>query len=199
MRFRGKKGTIKLAELLKCNLRTVRAYLLREDFQRFWDYRLPACVGRFVTEWCSRVMRSRIKPMKRVAKMLRRHHELILNWFRAKGTISSGVVVGFSDGSGHQNRLVPSTWSLAGAGIHPQVLVRRQKKQAVARGRGVFFTGANCLLCWPKNGRFDGRRPATVFQNLCGVREWAYAFDEPTTYPLGGLFLRHSAIACPPW
>ena len=34
--------------------------------------------------------------MKRVAKMLRRHHELILNWFRAKGTISSGVVEGLN-------------------------------------------------------------------------------------------------------
>ena len=90
------KQTVRLAELLKCNLRTVRAYLLREDFQRFWDYRLPACAGRFVTEWCNRAMRSRLGPMKRVAKMLRRHHELILNWFRAKGTISSGVVEGLN-------------------------------------------------------------------------------------------------------
>ena len=56
------KQTVKLAELLKYNLRTVRAYLLREDFQRFWDYRLAACAGRFVTEWCTRVMRSRVGP-----------------------------------------------------------------------------------------------------------------------------------------
>ena len=33
------KQTVKLAELLKYNLRTVRAYLLREDFQRFWEYK----------------------------------------------------------------------------------------------------------------------------------------------------------------
>ena len=38
------KQTVKLSELLKYNLRTVRAYLLREDFQRFWEYRSP-CVG----------------------------------------------------------------------------------------------------------------------------------------------------------
>src|SRR3954469_11637103 len=30
------KQTVKLSELLKYNLRTVRAHLLREDFQRFW-------------------------------------------------------------------------------------------------------------------------------------------------------------------
>ncbi len=41
-------------------------------------------------------MRSRLKPLKRVARLLRRHHELILNWFRAKGTISSGVVEGLN-------------------------------------------------------------------------------------------------------
>lgn len=90
------KQTVKLAEILKYNLRSVRAYLQREDFQRFWEYTSPGWAGRFLKEWCSRVMRSRIQPMKKVAQMLRRHHDLILNWFRAKGTISSGVVEGLN-------------------------------------------------------------------------------------------------------
>ena len=29
--------TVKLSEVLKYNLRTVRAYLLREEFQRLWE------------------------------------------------------------------------------------------------------------------------------------------------------------------
>ena len=41
-------------------------------------------------------MRSRLGPMKKVARSLQRHHDLILNWFRAAGTISSGVVEGFN-------------------------------------------------------------------------------------------------------
>jgi transposase len=36
------KQTVKLSELLKYNLRTVRAYLLREDFQRLWEYKSAA-------------------------------------------------------------------------------------------------------------------------------------------------------------
>jgi transposase len=40
---------VKLAELLKCNLKAVRSYLLREDFQRFWEYRQPV-VGEPVPE-----------------------------------------------------------------------------------------------------------------------------------------------------
>jgi transposase len=39
-------------------------------------------------------MRSRLAPMKKVAKGLRRHRYLILNWFRANGTGSSGVAEG---------------------------------------------------------------------------------------------------------
>jgi transposase len=90
------KQTVKLAEVLKYNLQTVRAYLHREEFQRFWEYRSPFWAGQFLREWCQRVMRSRIAPMKKVARMLRTHHELLLNWFRAKGTVSSGVVEGLN-------------------------------------------------------------------------------------------------------
>ena len=39
-------------------------------------------------------MRSRLKPMKKVAKTIRAHRQLILNWFEAKGAISLGAVEG---------------------------------------------------------------------------------------------------------
>ena len=91
------KQTVKLAELVKYNLRSVRAYLLKEDFQRFWVYVSPTWAGRFLDEWCTRTMRSRLEPMQRVARMLREHRTLILNWFRARGTISAGVVEGFNN------------------------------------------------------------------------------------------------------
>ena len=91
------KQTVKLAELLKYNLRTVRAYLLREDFQRFWEYRAPSWAGRFLDEWTRRVMGSRLEPMKKVARTLRAHRPLILNWFRAKGEVSSGAVEGLNN------------------------------------------------------------------------------------------------------
>lgn len=87
---------VKLKELLKYNLQTVRAYLLKEDFHRFWEYRSAAWAKRFLGNWCKRVLRSRLEPIKKVARTLRRHEELILNWFRAKGTMSSGVVEGLN-------------------------------------------------------------------------------------------------------
>jgi len=91
------KQTVKLAELLKYNLRSVRAHLLREDFQRFWEYKSPVWAGKFLDQWCTRTMRSKLEPMKKVARTLRNHRELILNWFRAKGALSCGVIEGFNN------------------------------------------------------------------------------------------------------
>ena len=90
------KQTVKLKELLKYNLQAVRAYLQKEDFQRFWEYRSPYWAASFLNEWCARVKRSRLEPMKKVARTLEKHGELILNWFQAKGAISSGMVEGLN-------------------------------------------------------------------------------------------------------
>ena len=90
------RQTSRLSELLRHNLKTVRSYLLKEEFQRFWDYRSPAWARCFLDEWCAKTLRSQLEPMKRVARMLRNHRELILNWFRAQGQLSSGVVEGFN-------------------------------------------------------------------------------------------------------
>ena len=91
------RQTVKLSELLKYNLQTMRSHLQREDFQRFWEYRSPAWAKKFLDEWCRRVMRSNIAPMKKVARTLRKHQDLLLNWFRAEGMISSGTVEGFNN------------------------------------------------------------------------------------------------------
>jgi transposase len=42
-------------------------------------------------------MRRRLEPMQKVARMLRTHEELLLNWFRAKGEISAGAVEGLNN------------------------------------------------------------------------------------------------------
>jgi len=86
----------KLGEVLRNNLRIIRAYLLKESFQRFWSYVSPRWAGRFLDTWCDRVMRSRIKPMKTVARTLRKHRELLLNWFRATG-VAVGAVEGLNN------------------------------------------------------------------------------------------------------
>jgi transposase len=87
----------RLRDLLRYNLRTVRAYLLKETFQQLWEYNSPAWAGKFLDEWCRQTMRSRIEPMKKIARSLRQHRELILNYFRAQKLISTGVVEGLNN------------------------------------------------------------------------------------------------------
>jgi transposase len=87
----------RLRDLLRYNLKTVRAYLLKETFQQLWDYNSPTWAGKFLDQWCRQVMRSRIDPMKKIARSLRDHRELILNYFRAQKMLSSGIVEGLNN------------------------------------------------------------------------------------------------------
>jgi len=94
---RTEKETVKLAELLRYNLQSVRSHLSREEFQRFWEYASPVWAGKFLDQWCVRTMRSKIEPMKDVVDSLREHRALILNWFRARGKLSAGAVEGLNN------------------------------------------------------------------------------------------------------
>jgi transposase len=84
------KGALKT--LLRYNLQSVKSYLLKEEFQHFWTYVSDTCASKFMDEWIRKTMLSRIEPLKKVAKMLRKHKPLIMNWFKVQGKLSSGVV-----------------------------------------------------------------------------------------------------------
>ena len=95
-RIRG-KAREKLQALLTSKLATARAWELKEIFSYLWHYKSPIWAGAFLDYWTERALRSRLEPMKKVARMLRTHEELLLNWFRAKGEISSGAVEGLNN------------------------------------------------------------------------------------------------------
>lgn len=88
---------VKLAAVLQYNLSSIRSYLLKEEFQLFWNYKSAHWAGKFMDQRATKTLRSKIDPMKKVARMLSNHRELLLNWFRAKGQLSSGVVEGFNN------------------------------------------------------------------------------------------------------
>lgn len=95
-RVRG-RAKQRLCGLLYSKMATGRAWMLKETFQDFWRYRGVNWAAAFLDIWCTRALRSRIEPIKKVARMLRTHEELLLNWFRAKGEISSGAVEGLNN------------------------------------------------------------------------------------------------------
>lgn len=87
---------LKMADLLRSKLKSVKSHLMREDFQPFWQYKSPTWAEKFLDSWIKRTMRSRIEPMKKVARTLREHKELVLNWFRVEGAVSGGMVEGLN-------------------------------------------------------------------------------------------------------
>ena len=95
-RVRGHART-KLNALLSSQLATARAWMLKNSFEHFWTYKSFVWGGAFLDYWTERALRSRLEPMKRVARMLRSHEALILNWFKAKGEISTGHVEGLNN------------------------------------------------------------------------------------------------------
>src|SRR5437868_215091 len=86
-------------------------------------------------------MRSRIEPMKKIARSLREHRELILNYFRAQKLLSSGVVEGTTKPNSNEKilriphlplsrtRPLSLTWQITGAGINPRFFLTNHKKR----------------------------------------------------------------------
>jgi transposase len=83
---------------LRCHgLRSLRAFLLVESFEHFWTYKSPPWADKFLKGWRQKVARSRLEPLKRVAKSLAKHRALLLNYFIAKKEYSSAVVEGLNN------------------------------------------------------------------------------------------------------
>jgi transposase len=90
------KQRTRLGELLQYGLKTVRAYLLKESFQALWEYTSYHWAGVFLDGWVKRALRSRLAPIQKVARSIREHQQLILNWFAAQKEFSAGIVEGLN-------------------------------------------------------------------------------------------------------
>ena len=86
----------KPAYLLNLNLRTACAYLLKEDFQQFWECRSPTQANRFLRRRCRQAARSRLEPAVRAARTMHKQRPLLLNWFRCDRAHSSAAVEGLN-------------------------------------------------------------------------------------------------------
>jgi transposase len=87
----------RLRDLMRLNLRTVRAYVLQDILRGFWDVNSPRKAREFLTNWCYSAARSRLDPFRRLADTLREHHTLLLNWFKARDAFAKGATEGFNN------------------------------------------------------------------------------------------------------
>lgn len=76
------------------NLKTSRAWTIQENFTPFWSYSYKGSAKRFFDAWSTNAMRSRLDPVKKVLKMLRRHETGLLNF--SQHNISNACATGFN-------------------------------------------------------------------------------------------------------
>lgn len=95
-RVRG-KAREKLNDMLYALHDTATAWMLKEAFGRFWKYRSVTWANAWLGNWIELTKRKNLKPMVRVAKMLERHRDLLMNYFRARREFSSAVVEGLNN------------------------------------------------------------------------------------------------------
>ncbi len=66
--------------------RTARAWQYREDLREILGRKQINVVRVMLRQWCTNVMRSKVGPMKPVARMIRNHLEGIVAWGRTRMT-----------------------------------------------------------------------------------------------------------------
>jgi len=90
---RSKKDSRILNALSKGNRRIYRAWVLKDEFEQFWDYRAPWAAERFIKRWMSTALRSRLEPIRKFVKTIKKHINRILPFIgtRLTNAIAEGL------------------------------------------------------------------------------------------------------------
>jgi transposase len=80
-------------KLKNLNLKTMRAYQIRLNFQELW-LQPPDQAEAFLKKWYFWATHSRIEPVKEAAYTIKRHWDGVLNWFKSR--INNGILEGFN-------------------------------------------------------------------------------------------------------
>jgi transposase len=85
---------ISFRELRDSNLKTARAWAIKETAARLWNYVYVGSARRFFKRWYNWAIRSRLEPVKKVARMIKRRLDNILTYLRIP--ITNAVVEGIN-------------------------------------------------------------------------------------------------------
>ena len=90
---RSKKDSRILNALSKGNRRIYRAWVLKDEFEQFWDYKAPWAAERFIKRWITTALRSRLEPIRKFVKTIKKHINRILPFIgsRLTNAIAEGL------------------------------------------------------------------------------------------------------------
>lgn len=85
---------LSLEALSRMNLKTARAYRIRLAFQEVFSCPSRDWGELVLNSWYSWAIRSRLEPIKKVARTVKQHRDGILRWFDSK--IANGIIEGIN-------------------------------------------------------------------------------------------------------
>ena len=89
-----KEMQVRFNQLQSLGLKVGRAYAIKETFEHFWDYQYAGCARKFFKKWYGWARRSKLEPVKRVAKMIKEHFENIITYLKHR--ITNATTEGFN-------------------------------------------------------------------------------------------------------
>jgi transposase len=85
---------LRFSSIREINLKTGRAWALKESFDDFWNYRYAGNALKYFKNWFGWARRSQLEPIKSAALTLKRRLDQLLTYFRYR--ITSGASEGFN-------------------------------------------------------------------------------------------------------
>ena len=95
------KGRASLKVLLKANSRLSKAYLLKESFDKFWQYRSEAWARKFFDNWKEALKWQRLEPYQKFTTMVETHWGGIIAHLQ-----ETNVPLGFVEGLNNKIRVI---------------------------------------------------------------------------------------------
>ena len=89
-RNRSKSQTQMINRLRNSNRRIHRAWVLKDEFEHFWNYKYVGSARRFLKTWITAALKSRIPSLKKFVGTLRQHQEDILSFVKRPLTNAVG-------------------------------------------------------------------------------------------------------------
>ena len=83
----------RFATLRQANLKTARAWAIKESLRWLWSYRRAGWARRFWKQWYFWATHSRLKPVIEVARLIHRHLQGVFNFFsyRVTNAVAEGL------------------------------------------------------------------------------------------------------------
>lgn len=98
-----------LNRLFQLNRRIFKAYLLKESLEKLWDYRYEGAMVNYLKKWMDQLRWQRLPSFQKLAEMLLKHLDGILNYCRTKvrfgvvEAINGNIRMLINRGRGYQN------------------------------------------------------------------------------------------------